>query len=127
MKKIILAILVLGGLWLGGTYVIGQTVESRLREQVAALELIPGSDLVRLELSDYDAGLLGGSVPTLFFNNYGLRVACCNPTNGATANNVAPKPPHSPRAPLLATMVSVYGSRRWCVVVFFALSFATVK
>ena len=69
MKKIILAILVLGGLWLGGTYVIGQTVESRLREQVAALELIPGSDLVRLELSDYDAGLLGAEARTcLVFN-----------------------------------------------------------
>ena len=64
MKKIILAVLVLGGLWLGGTYVIGQTVEDRLREQVAELELIPGSNLVRLELSDYDAGVLGAQART---------------------------------------------------------------
>lgn len=59
MKKLLLAVLVLGGLWLAAGYVIGNKVEDTVRAQVAAQEIIPGSDLVRLELVEYDKGLFG--------------------------------------------------------------------
>ena len=59
MKKLLLAVLVLGGLWLAAGYVIGNKVEDTVRAQVAAQEIIPGSDLVRLELAEYDKGLFG--------------------------------------------------------------------
>ena len=61
MKKLLLAVLVLGGLWLAAGYVIGNKVEDTVRAQVAAQEIIPGSDLVRLELAEYDKGLLGAN------------------------------------------------------------------
>ena len=36
MKKLLLAVLVLGGLWLAAGYVIGNKVEDTVRAQVAA-------------------------------------------------------------------------------------------
>ncbi len=59
MKKLLLAVLLLGGLWLAAGYVIGNKVEDTVRAQVAAQEIIPGSDMVRLELAEYDKGLFG--------------------------------------------------------------------
>ena len=59
MKKLLLAVLVLAGLWLAAGYVIGNKVEDTVRGQVAAQEIIPGSDMVRLELTEYDKGLFG--------------------------------------------------------------------
>lgn len=59
MKKLLLAVLVLGGLWLAAGYVIGNKVEHTVRAQVAAQEILPGSDMVRLELAEYDKGLFG--------------------------------------------------------------------
>ena len=59
MKKLLLAVLVLGGLWLAAGYVIGNKVEDTVRAQVAGQEIIPGSDLVRLDIAEYDKGLFG--------------------------------------------------------------------
>ncbi len=59
MKKLLLAVLVLGGLWLAAGYVIGNKVEDTVRAQVVAQEIIPGSDRVRLEVAEYDRGLFG--------------------------------------------------------------------
>ncbi|MEQ8260023.1 MAG: DUF945 family protein [Alcanivorax sp.] len=61
MKKLLLAVLVLGGLWLAAGYLIGNKVEDTVRAQVAAQEIIPGSDMVRLEIAEYDKGLLGAN------------------------------------------------------------------
>ncbi|HEX5678354.1 MAG TPA: DUF945 family protein [Alcanivorax sp.] len=59
MKKLLLAVLVLGGLWLAAGYVIGNKVEDTVRAQVAAQEFVLGSGRVRLEVVDYDKGLFG--------------------------------------------------------------------
>ena len=59
MKKLLLAVLVLGGLWLGAGYLIGNKVEDTVRAQVATQEIIPGSNMVRLEVAEYDKGLFG--------------------------------------------------------------------
>jgi len=59
MKKLLLAVLVLGGLWLAAGYVIGNKVEDTVRAQVANQEIIPGSEMVRLEVAEYDKGLFG--------------------------------------------------------------------
>jgi len=57
MKKLLLAVLVLAGLWLAAGYVIGNKVEDTVRAQAAAQEFVLGSGRVRLEVVDYDKGL----------------------------------------------------------------------
>lgn len=57
MKKLLLAVLVLGGLWLAAGYLIGNKVEDTVRAQVAAQEVVLGSGRVRAEVVDYDKGL----------------------------------------------------------------------
>ena len=59
MKKLLLVVLVLVGLWLAAGYVIGNKMEDTVRAQMAAQEIVPGSDIVRLAVAEYDKGLFG--------------------------------------------------------------------